>query len=73
MIVPRTQYKKDCSTEEERQWEKWEATQSGDGVGTIEVKLILPKKYSITVWCHDKAPGGAEAVSNTVQKVWMAP
>lgn len=35
---------KDCSTEGERQWE---ATQSGDGVGTIEVKLILPKKNLI--------------------------
>lgn len=68
-------YKKDCLTEEERQWEKWEATQNGDGVGTIEVKLILPKKYLITLagWLHEKAPGGTEAIANNVQKAWMAP
>lgn len=67
-------YKKDCSTKE-IQWEKWEATQNGDGIGTIEVKPILPKKYLITLagWFHDKAQGGAEAIANKVQKVWMAP
>lgn len=68
-------YKKDCSTEEERRWEKWEATQNGDGVRTIEVKLILPKKYLITPagWFHEKAPGGTEAIANKAEEVWMAP
>lgn len=46
MINPRTVYEKDCSTEEKRQWE---AAQNGDGVGTIEVKPILPKKNLITL------------------------
>lgn len=28
---------------------QWEAAQNGDGVGTIEVKPILPKKNLITL------------------------
>ncbi|GAB0210142.1 hypothetical protein GRJ2_003480000 [Grus japonensis] len=66
LMDPKTMYGKDCSTEETKQWEKWEAKQDDDRIWTIGGKPILPKKYVITVarWFHDKAHGGAEAVVN---------
>ncbi|XP_064356244.1 uncharacterized protein LOC135324271 [Dromaius novaehollandiae] len=75
LIDPKTMYEKDCSVEEKKQWEQWEAKQSDDGIWTIGEKPILPKKYLITIarWFHDKAHGGAEAIAKQVQKVWAAP
>lgn len=46
---PKTMYEKDCSAEEKEQQGKWEANQDNDRIWTIGGKLILPKKYVITV------------------------
>lgn len=45
----KTMYEKDCSAEERKQLEKWEADQDGDKIWTTGGNPILPKKYVITV------------------------
>ena len=34
LIDPKTMYEKDCSVEEKKQWEQWEAKQDDDGIWT---------------------------------------
>ena len=72
---PKAVYEKDCSVEERKQWEKWEAKQEESGIWTSGGKLILPKKYIVTVarWFHDKTHRGAEAIAEQIQKEWSAP
>ena len=67
---PKAMYEKDCSVEERKQWEKWEAKQEESGIWTSGGKLILPKKYIVTVarWFHDKTHGGAEAIAEQIRK-----
>lgn len=71
---PKTMYEKDCSAEERKQLEKWEADQDGDRIWTTGGNPILPKKYVITVarWFHDETLRGAEVVASAWKISWLS-